>query len=409
MSYLAICIPNYSRLDKLKRLIEVSAEQIIQSSLEKEVAICISDDHSPEDPTEEIGILQKRYPQVAIHYERNEKNKGMDYNFLQSVVIADSKYCWIVGNDDLPVENAIERVVTHLKGNENSVDILVTPFDVYDEQEEKRDSIYPLGKSIDNIKVFDTTIRDEYKKLLFSISHNSGMFGFLSNVVFKRENWIRYYERFQDKLGTIFIQMYMNIQTLEDGAVYEYWQQKIIKNYADDETNGTINRIGNILIGLEGVIEYFFEGEIAQRLRKIIVDDYISGIIWGLPMENEFKKAVVSIDSGKNKLYHRFFIEPDQREKFFSDKDVVVFGAGKYGKQAMDELEARGARIIAIVDSDSNKTGNLFGKHRIQLVDELDEICHGIQPVIVVANHKYLTEMVEQVLEKGINNIAIIT
>lgn len=409
MSYLAICIPNYNRLDKLKRLIEVSAEQIIQSSLESEVEICISDDHSPENPTEAIRILEKKYPQVVIHYERNEKNRGMDYNFLQSVMIADSKYCWIVGNDDLPVENAIERVVKHLKENGNSVDILVTPFDVYDEQEEKRGSIYPLGRSIDNIKVFDTAIRDEYKNLLFSINHNSGIFGFLSNVVFKRKNWVRNRECFQDKLDTIFIQMYMNIQTLKDGAIYEYWNQKIIKNYSDDETNGTIDRIGKILVGLEGVIEYFFEGEIAQKLRKIMVDEFITGIIWGLPMEHVFKKAVISIDSEKNKLYRKFFVEPGQREKFFFAKDVVVFGAGRFGKQAMDELEARGVRIIAIVDSDSNKVGNLFGKHKIQLVDELDEICHKIQPVIVVANHKYLPEMVEQVLEKGISNIAIIT
>lgn len=409
MNYLAICIPNYNRLDKLKRLIEVSAKQIIQSSLEAKVEICISDDHSPEDPTEAIGILKKQYPQVAIHYERNEKNRGMDYNFLQSVMIADSEYCWIVGNDDLPVENAIEEIVMHLKGNGNSTDILVTPFDVYDEQENKRNSIYPLGELMDNTKVFDTTIRDAYTNLLFSINHNSGMFGFLSNVVFKRENWVRYYERFQDKLDTIFIQIYMNIQTLEDGAVYEYWQQKIIKNYADDEINDTADRMGKVLIGLEGVIEYFFKGDIAQRLRKIVVDDYISGKIWSLPREHEIKKAAMLIDSEKNKLYHRFFIEPGQRDEFFAGKEVVVFGAGKFGKQAMDELETRGVRIIAIVDSDSTKAGNLFGKYKIQLVDELDKICRGIQPVIVIANHKYLVEMVEQIEKKGMNNIAIIT
>lgn len=409
MFFLAICVPNYNRLDKLKRLIEVSAEQIIQNSLETKVEICISDDCSPENPTEIIEILQKRYPQAAIHYKRNEENRGMDYNFLQSVMIAQSKYCWIIGNDDLPAENAIEMIVGHLKSNENNVDMLVTPFDVYDEQEKMIETIYPLGTPMDNIRLFDTTIRDEYKNLLFTIRHNSGLFGFLSNIVFKRENWLRYHERFQDKMNTIFIQMYMNIQTLEDGAVYEYWNQKIIKNYQDDETNETIDRIGSILIGLDGVIEYFFKGEIAQRLKKIMVEEFISGKVWSLPKEHKFKKIVSLIDSEKNRVYQRFFVEPDQREKFFSNKDVVIFGAGNYGKWAMNELEAKGVNIIAIVDSDADKVGNLFGNHKIQSIDKLDEICCEIQPIIVIANHNHLPEMAGQILEKGIHDIAVIT
>ena len=102
MKYLAICIPNYNRLDKLKRLIEKCVVQIIHSSLERDVEICISDDCSTEDPTEVITSMQRKYPSILFRYQRNEKNEGMDYNFLNSVLLSDSLYCWIVGNDDVP-------------------------------------------------------------------------------------------------------------------------------------------------------------------------------------------------------------------------------------------------------------------------------------------------------------------
>ena len=131
MKYLAICIPNYNRLDKLERLIEACASQINKHSLNAEVEICISDDCSPQDPSEMIMLMQKQYSEISFTYVRNEKNEGMDYNFLNSVLISDSLYCWIIGNDDLPEENGICQAVNYLKSKVEQVDILITPFNVY--------------------------------------------------------------------------------------------------------------------------------------------------------------------------------------------------------------------------------------------------------------------------------------
>ena len=64
MKYLAICIPNYNRIDKLRRLLEETITQILRDSLEDEVELCVSDDHSAEDPSDLIRELKEVYPAV---------------------------------------------------------------------------------------------------------------------------------------------------------------------------------------------------------------------------------------------------------------------------------------------------------------------------------------------------------
>jgi glycosyltransferase involved in cell wall biosynthesis len=55
---LSIAIPNYNRLEKLKRLVDEVIRQIQIGKLEEDVQICISDDFSLEDPSE-IMIYRK--------------------------------------------------------------------------------------------------------------------------------------------------------------------------------------------------------------------------------------------------------------------------------------------------------------------------------------------------------------
>lgn len=257
MKYLAICIPNYNRPDKLERLLFTSIEQIREYALEEFVEICISDDCSEEDPVKLVRKVQKQNPDVIIRYKRNEVNMGMDHNFLNSVLLSDSHYCWIIGNDDLPVKDGIKTAIEILREKQGTIDLLVTPFDVIGVDHHIITSIYPLNVEAGKEIEFDTKKAEDYHELVSKIQHNSGLFGFLSNVIFKRENWCKFQERFRDKMDTIFIQMYMNIQLLEGGAVYVYSPRKIIDNYADESVNESVKRICDILLGLDGVIEFF--------------------------------------------------------------------------------------------------------------------------------------------------------
>ena len=100
MKLLSICIPNYNRLEKLENLLSNIAETILKNNLQEKVEICISDDCSKENPIFMFYEKQKEYPNITMHYRYNKINMGMDYNFLQSVFLAESNYCWIIGNDD---------------------------------------------------------------------------------------------------------------------------------------------------------------------------------------------------------------------------------------------------------------------------------------------------------------------
>lgn len=404
MKLLSICIPNYGRIKKLRRLICEISRQVIEDDLTKQIQICISDDCSPENPYNDVKEIEMMYPEVEILFRRCKENQGMDYNFLNSVLMASGNYCWIIGNDDMPAKDGLAKAVDILSAS--NIDILMTPFDIYDDNENVRQTIYPLMEN--KKQIFYTSVREQYSDLLMSVDHNSGIFGFLSNIVFKREKWVEYRERFKDKMDTIFIQMYMNIETLKNGAICLYSPEKIIKNYADDETNESIDRICKILFGLDGVVEYFFQGKEKEHLKRKLVDAYISGGVWELPEESSYKKRVREIVSTKNQLYKTYFISLEKRKNFYIGKKFIIYGAGEYGRKVYKELRSFGASIVGIADSSVLKTGTRFNEFSIMSVDEMDKLYQKQDICVLVANHYALEDMVNTLLERKIENIGIV-
>jgi glycosyltransferase involved in cell wall biosynthesis len=408
MKKLAICIPNYNRLEKLERLVTSCVGQILEHGLTNQVEICINDDCSTQKPDEMVKAIKEKYPDVAIVFAKNDRNMGMDYNFLQSVKISTSEYCWIIGNDDLPTENGILTVLRQLE-HENDPDILVGPFDCYDEQNNYRSSDFPLkGEITENIR-FHTENPTEYEAFIEHVNNCNAVFGFLSNVVFKKVRWVEHGNMFDNKMDTIFIQMYMNLQTLREGAVYSYTPEKFIKNYIDDETNATFKRGYDILVGLIGVVDYFFSGEWHAALQKCIVNPYINGKMWDLPDDSPLKTPILSVDSYKNELYKKYFVRSDQRKAFFDKKKVFVYGAGCYGNQAVTELDQYGVHIISVIDADPRKVGNKLKGHAINSIDYLKKNYLDNDCIVVVANCAALEQIVDMLHEMGIYHLAIMT
>lgn len=409
MKKLAVCIPNYNRPQKLHALIKELARQIAIGDMVDKVEICINDDCSPESPVWVIEDVKKEYPEVDIAFGVNERNMGMDYNFLNCVKMSDAEYCWIVGNDDLPEENAIQRVLYYLDDEYVGVDLLVSPFDVYDEKNNVLRTVYPLKDTSDQILYYDSSKIGEYDALIGRVTDGNGLFCFLSNVIFKKGAWIRHGDMFRDKMNSIFIQMYMNLQTMKEGAVYKYVPEKLIKDYVDDEVNATFKREYNVLVGLNGVIDYFFEGANHRKLQKCIVDERINGRMWDLPNESPLKQNIVSIESPKNELYKKYFVYSWERAEYFNGKDVLVYGAGNLGRKAVLELETYSVNSLRVFDADSNKWGNKIEGYEICSVETLYSIYKAGPCAVVVANCRSLVEIVEVLRENGIEKISIIT
>lgn len=335
---------------------------------------------------------------------------GMDYNFLQSVIMASAQYCWIVGNDDVPTDSGIIAV---MKALENyflqNIDIIVTPFSCYDYDRNYVNTVYPLGIDIKQEKIFNTRNTSDMSELLNLVHHNSALFGFLSNVIFKREIWIQHMEMFKDKMNSIFIQMYMNIQALVDGAKYLYLPYIIVNNFIDDSTNQTLERRYRITIGLYGVISQFFKGEDKRKFQKIMIDEYISGVFFELPEDDYMRKDILRIPSIKNSLYSKYFINIADRKSYFNKKNIVIYGAGTYGKKALEKLKELNANILGFCDVDKNKQGKYLSGFIVFDFKRLIKYYNELNCVIVVANNKALEDIVNKLISYKIENIALIT
>ncbi len=409
MKKIAICIPNYNRAKELRRLLITVANQVISDKLQKDVEVCVSDDDSTENVQAIVGDIQIQYSDISIKFHTNERNMGMDFNFLKCVQMSDAEYCWIIGNDDLPEENGVRSVLGYLSDESEKIDILICPFDIYDEGDRIVRSVYPLSNVGQECLSFNTAIYKEYVDLLERVNDGNGLFCFLSNVVFRREAWARHGDMFSGKMHSIFIQMYMNLQTMKEGAVYKYVPDKFIRNYVDYEVNVTFNREYDVLIGLNGVVDYFFTGEIHRKLQKRIVDGRINGRMWDIPDDTVQKQQILQIRSPKNELYKKYFIASKDRKNFFKSKNVIVYGAGDFGKKAVTELQQYNVNSILVFDADLNKWGCELEGHVIHPARDLYASYRNRESVVVVANNSALIEIVEMLCLNNVEKLAIIT
>lgn len=103
---LTIAIPTYNRLATLKKSLQRVLDYIEGHD---EIELFVSDNASTDGTKEYIEVLQKKYGNLK--YYRNNKNLGLDGNFLNCFQKAKGKYLWMVSDDDYIMENAVELVL----------------------------------------------------------------------------------------------------------------------------------------------------------------------------------------------------------------------------------------------------------------------------------------------------------
>ncbi len=102
---LSLCIPTYGRPELLRE----TASELIRQARPHDIRIVISDNSEDERTAQVIDELRRGYPQIA--YARNEKNLGIDRNFLKVASMAATEFIWFFGDDDRPEPGAIDRVL----------------------------------------------------------------------------------------------------------------------------------------------------------------------------------------------------------------------------------------------------------------------------------------------------------
>ena len=129
---LAIVIPTYNRVRHLAMLLDALAVEL--AGLHDRVQVLVADNCSPDDTPAVAQAFAAAMPGTRV--VRHDANLGPDENFCRCVELADADYFWMIGDDDLPREGAVRRLVDLLDRHEP--DLLYLPSQWRDEMHAAR-------------------------------------------------------------------------------------------------------------------------------------------------------------------------------------------------------------------------------------------------------------------------------
>lgn len=108
---LSICVPIYNRKIFLERMLSRFLED--RQLFQDDIQLYISDNCSTEDVK---GVAEHFYTLgLNLEYHCNDRNLGMDGNFINCFNHAKGKYTWLLGSDDVPVKGLLIKLLNILK------------------------------------------------------------------------------------------------------------------------------------------------------------------------------------------------------------------------------------------------------------------------------------------------------
>ena len=108
---LSICIPTFNRRTALNLLLAAIASEV--QGVEHLIELCISDNASS-DGTKEFLKEWEPQEKIATRIHFNPINRGLDANVLQVLSMAEGKWMWLLGDDDLPYPDGLTKLLEFL-------------------------------------------------------------------------------------------------------------------------------------------------------------------------------------------------------------------------------------------------------------------------------------------------------
>jgi glycosyltransferase involved in cell wall biosynthesis len=109
---LTIIVPTYNRAENLAFLLE--ALQRDCKPVQETVSVLVSDNASTDGTGEVIKAMQAKWPELRAY--RHDINCGADENFCSAVDKVETRYFWIIGDDDCPRSGLVGALVELLVG-----------------------------------------------------------------------------------------------------------------------------------------------------------------------------------------------------------------------------------------------------------------------------------------------------
>lgn len=114
MKLLTIAIPTYNRAAKVRAQCERLLRQIEEARLNNDVDLLVSDNASSDDTK---ALLEPFTSKPGYRYFRNPKNVGLVGNYIRCLELSESRFTWVVGDDDEIHQGAIADVAIRLRRN----------------------------------------------------------------------------------------------------------------------------------------------------------------------------------------------------------------------------------------------------------------------------------------------------
>jgi glycosyltransferase involved in cell wall biosynthesis len=109
--FLTIAIPTYNRAAHLDFLLSVLEQEM--RGMQGRVQLFITDNASTDATPAIVDKYRDRIPELIS--QRNDVNRGADFNILECYDRPDSAYVWILGDDDAPIRGALPKLVQLLE------------------------------------------------------------------------------------------------------------------------------------------------------------------------------------------------------------------------------------------------------------------------------------------------------
>lgn len=197
---ISICIPTYNRAVQLGSCLQSIILNKPDPTLDFEV--CVSDNFST-DKTEEV--VRHAQASINIKYQKNPGNLGIPQNFLNVVAMASGEFVWLLGDDDLLMPYALEKL-NDLIAQHPDVDFFyVNSYCLDSQYVQSFPQPFDTANLPKKLRPFSSWSNSGEMKFMDLINPRIS-FDFLGGMflsVFRRENWKR------------------NVDTLDESAIID--------------------------------------------------------------------------------------------------------------------------------------------------------------------------------------------
>jgi len=116
---LSICIPTFNRVHLLKQ----NMPALLSEAQLLGVKVFISDNHSADGTSDYLKTLSEQFS--CLKYKIQKQNTGIDYNMISVMTMAEMRYVYLLGDDEVLLPNSLSKINKFLKSSNQEIDFIV--------------------------------------------------------------------------------------------------------------------------------------------------------------------------------------------------------------------------------------------------------------------------------------------